>query len=876
MPFSTRELLLIMRARDEASRAVRGLSRELLGAGTAAQIAAMRAQAATLRQQAAIMKHTGATKAQIDAVNNAAKAYDNQARAARVSAMRTEAFAAAAQQAGQTLMTMGTGMVVAGSVVIAGLIKATQAAYEYERQVRLTKTQVDGFEASLSDLSRIGLKVANSVAVPFKEIQPALYDIFSSTNANLKQSEILLVGFAKAAVAGQVSIQSASRATMAIMNAYNIPLEDVNSILDIQFQLVRKGVGTYAEFAAVIGNVIPASTRAGQSFEMVAAMLAYLTRNGLSAAMSATSAARALETMSNPKVVSRLKDMGINALDAAGNFRPLNDVLLDLRNKIMQLPPADRVAALMNLMKGAGSTIQARRFLEQVILRPGELEEFIGYLNSMKNSSGQFEDAYNTMADSVASKTQLLRNQWEVFKVQIGQAFAPIFEKLVSALSKVLEWFNSLDEGTRNNIVTFIAIGAILSVVAGAILVVVGVLAMLIGAVAAAGTGFIAVIAIIGAAALAIAGLVAAIVVLYNKSDAFKGLFDTIKSGFIQLKDIVKQFASEMKAEWDDHIAPPLERLRAILEERVIPAFTKWIDTVQSIVMPKIREAAVIIREIAGKAFEWIGKVIDNIVVPAISKMSDWWDKNKQNLEPLISIFAQVIKWMMIIGAVVTGVLVAVFVGPLIAAVVAVIAVFMGIINTISKVVGAVKELGRIIGGLGGFFSSMWNSAHAAFFQLLALVASLPGKARDALGSLGSLLISAGRDLIQGLIRGIDSMIGSLRNKLSSVTNMIPDIKGPPAKDKMLLFNAGRLVMQGFMRGVDSVIPSIKAQMGDFTYSMSDQQFTAKPYTPPRPWQGEGNGGNVYNNTFNITTTSSDPVAVASELGWEVENRIGV
>lgn len=56
---------------------------------------------------------------------------------------------------------------------------------------------------------------------------------------------------------------------------------------------------------------------------------------------------------------------------------------------------------------------------------------------------------------------------------------------------------------------------------------------------------------------------------------------------------------------------------------------------------------------------------------------------------------------------------------------------------------------------------------------LLALVRGIPGRVSRALGNLGRLLYNKGRDLVQGLINGIKSLLGSLGNVVGGIVDKI-------------------------------------------------------------------------------------------------------
>lgn len=482
MPLSVREVLLVLRAKDQASRVIADVGRSFDRAGGAAEAAAQR---------------------QI--------------------------------HAGQALLGVGVAMAATGAAGIAFYADMTAAAVEYNRQAALTLTQVDAQGASLEDIKNIARRVGSEVGAPFDQMQAALYDIFSSTNATLPQAEVMLKAFAQTAVAGQVDIQTAGRATIAILNAFKLPLEDVNKVEDVMFKLVQKGTGTYDEFASTIGRAIPSAARAGQTIQDLAGMLAFMTRNGLSTAMASASAARALDSFSNPIVVGRLEKMGIKVKDVTGNFRDISSVVTDLANKTKNMKAPELAAFLQNLFKGAGGTIQARRFWDTALRDPAALA---GFTNDMKNATGAATDAYTLMAETVAVKTQLLKNNWAILKTYIGDVVIPVFLRFVDVAQKIIKWFIDMDPHTRKMIIlislaasVFLILAGVLVAVAGAMLIVGGALALL----------EIELAPFLIAAVLVVAALVAmgaALVYLYQNSDSFRQLVDSIWQGMQRIADL--------------------------------------------------------------------------------------------------------------------------------------------------------------------------------------------------------------------------------------------------------------------------------------------------------------------------------------------------
>lgn len=105
--------------------------------------------------------------------------------------------------------------------------------------------------------------------------------------------------------------------------------------------------------------------------------------------------------------------------------------------------------------------------------------------------------------------------------------------------------------------------------------------------------------------------------------------------------------------------------------------------------------------------------------------------------------------------------------------------------------------------------------------QAIAVIASLPGKAVAALAGIGSALFNAGKELVGGFIRGIQSALPDLQGALNSVTSKLPDWKGPAERDATILEPAGRLVMAGFGKGIAEGTRDLQRQLGGVTAAVA-------------------------------------------------------
>jgi len=106
-------------------------------------------------------------------------------------------------------------------------------------------------------------------------------------------------------------------------------------------------------------------------------------------------------------------------------------------------------------------------------------------------------------------------------------------------------------------------------------------------------------------------------------------------------------------------------------------------------------------------------------------------------------------------------------------------------------------------------FSKMGNRA-------ADIAGRLPGIILGALGDLGNLLVSAGSDLVQGLINGISGKLGRLREiagqVADTVSGSVKDLLGISSPSKVMM-EVGNDTMDGFLLGIAEKIPDLRSEL---------------------------------------------------------------
>lgn len=815
---------------------------------------------------------------------------------------------------GAAIATVGVAMTGVGIAGAAALNKMTVAAQTYNQESAKTLTQVDGLNFSLQDIKKMGQDLASDFPVKMEEVQGALYDVFSSMDFHGKNTEKQVLdiyqGIGKAAVAGATKMEVAGRGIIAIMNAWNLKGKDVDRVNDVMFKLVQKGVGTYDEFAKAIGRAVPSAKKSGQSIEDLAGMMAFLTRNGLSTQMAATSAARALDAISKTQTQDALKKIGVQVTDTNGKFRPMSVIAEELQDKLKGLSDKARATKLNNIFgRGSGGTIQAMRFFNLATTdTSGLLQNLTGDMNSAK---GATEEAYKIMSNTPEAKLQAMNNQYQIMSQRLGDALIPLKLALVTAITDLLKWFNNLSPAVQRFIGIAVAVTSGLLILGGIVLTVVGGLSMLAATATLAGgaAGLGAMLTPVGWVVAALAALIAIGILVAQNWDAIAAKANDIWGGMQRsIQPFVEQFMKALeplKAGWDAFmtaIQPGIQALMAAFNNlgNAIGPILNWIIGILG--GPFLLIWNIVVSTIGG-ALGGLGTIFSGVMILVsgfinfISALftGQWgalWESVKQILWGA---------WQIIIGLFQTvGGIIGGIVSGLIRGIIGFFTYLYDVIVGHSIVPDMVNAIirwfamlpGRVISGIASLAGMLFNTAKGWFTRMMSAASDgwnavnsffkgIPGKIVSALGNVGGILYNAGKGILEGFLNGLRSIWDNIQNFVGSIAGWIRDHKGPLSYDYGLLQPAGRKIMEGLDWAMRKRFGDIKKTVGEINNLISTDgsgTFNANDFGPRPP--GSGGGGypsssGVRDVNMTVHTQEINPRKHAADLAFIVANDLG-
>lgn len=342
------------------------------------------------------------------------------------------------------LGTVAKGGAAAGLVAVAaGLTASAKQAIDFEKSMRNVNTIAKVSDGQLKTMGKSVLALAGKTAQAPKTLADGLYDIVSSGFKG-KDALTILEKSAVAASAGMTDTATASKAVVAVLNAYQLPASQAGKVSDQLFGIVDRGAITFEELARQIGDVLPFGNQLGVGLEQLGGSVATLTKGGMPSAIAMTALKGALVAFIRPS-----EDMS-DAITKSGFAN--GQALIKAKGFQGALEAVSRssggtAAAMSKLFPDVQGLAGAMSLTGSKAKTAGE------DLRAMGHVGGKSADAFAEQMKSTAFQADQLKANLAVLGVEVGTAMLPALNDATSAVSEFVGEMNS-GTGTGGKLVS--------------------------------------------------------------------------------------------------------------------------------------------------------------------------------------------------------------------------------------------------------------------------------------------------------------------------------------------------------------------------------------------------------------------------------------
>jgi tape measure domain-containing protein len=196
------------------------------------------------------------------------------------------------------------------------------------------------------------------------------------------------------------------------------------------------------------------------------------------------------------------------------------------------------------------------------------------------------------------------------------------------------------------------------------------------------------------------------------------------------------------------------------------------------------------------------------------------------------------------------------------------------VLGVISSVMGAISAYWTAVWNvIKGLASSAWNGITSAVSNgvgnVMNTVRGIGGKIKGAFSGAGSWLLSAGKNIIMGLVNGIKNAIGAAvnaaKNAASNVVNAAKSALGIHSPSRVFRDEVGKMIPAGLGKGVEANMSLAVNPVQRMVADIMPNSLLNSPASLPvsSPVVANANGGARV--SAPITVNALDPMAAARE-----------
>ena len=331
------------------------------------------------------------------------------------------------------LATVGIGFTM--DKVIKGLSEAYNEATKLDEKLRGASTLYGSVAVDqtklVDNLKSISLQTGESLEV----LGQTVYDAMSAgVQPTEDMAEVLQVVSAssKLAKAGFTDTNTAMKASLSVINAYGMGIENINKVSDILLNTQNLGVTTVGELSNALSKVTPVASAFGVSIENVTSALALMTKQGTNTEVASTGLSAILSELgkSGTTASENLQKASLSAGLTETSFKGLLDSgesLGDILDIMSQYAEQNNLS-LVDMF----SSIEAGKSALQIT--NAGAEEFNKTLDSMETATGLVSESFEKMV----TPSQRLDSAIATLKTTMGEKFKPAIDSAKTAVANLI------------------------------------------------------------------------------------------------------------------------------------------------------------------------------------------------------------------------------------------------------------------------------------------------------------------------------------------------------------------------------------------------------------------------------------------------------
>lgn len=428
------------------------------------------------------------------------------------------------KQVGQKMTEAGKNLTQKVTLPLAavGTVAAKKFA-EVDKTMQLTNSTMGNSAQEAELLNKAMKSAAASSTYGMSDAATATLNFARAGLSAQQAADTLAPAMALAAGEGG-ELDTVSAGLVATINGFHGSFDQAAQYADVFANACNNSALDVNSLSNAMSVAAPIFSAAGYNVKDAALYMGVMANNGIEADKAANSLKTGLARLVSPakEGAAMMDQLGISVTNSDGTMKDSVQIQKELHDAFSQLSESEQIAAASAIF----GKNQMAPWLALINTAPGDVTA----LNEALAQNGTAMEMQSAMMSGFAGSIEQLKSGLDVLLTSLGEALAPVIQKVVAGLQALVNWFNSLSPQMQS----VIAVIGVIAAALGPVLVILGTLISSIGSI----------ISLIGVVGPIIAGLagpigiaVAVIGVLVAAGIALYKNWDTIKAKAIEIKN---------------------------------------------------------------------------------------------------------------------------------------------------------------------------------------------------------------------------------------------------------------------------------------------------------------------------------------------------
>ena len=319
-----------------------------------------------------------------------------------------------------------------GAVAAAGglpMLMGIKAFAGFDDVMRKVKAVTRATEAEFERLNDRAKELGKTTSYTASEVANAMVEM---GRAGFKTDEIddAIGGMLSLAKATDTELPRATEIAGNALRGFGMDAKEMGRVADVLAYGANNSAQTLDDLGESLKLVAPLAVETDTSIEDVVTQLGILANSGIKGTRAGTAVARSMKELSKAANQKALAKLGVQVTDAAGNLRPLADIMEDVGKQTKNMGSAKRLAVFEEVF-GRGSIAAAK-----LARSAGDIDKF---LEGIKDAKGYAKKTADEMESGLGGSLRKFFSALESGFINIGDALSEPFQAMVEAATATMQ-----------------------------------------------------------------------------------------------------------------------------------------------------------------------------------------------------------------------------------------------------------------------------------------------------------------------------------------------------------------------------------------------------------------------------------------------------